>query len=97
MQRTQSAKLGMRPRSSHDVLFADESDRDNMPAGECDRCAVKAFEHENPFGMMPERAVPKIGRYEFALVHPGVKREEVLRNTSPFSDRGEGMVIRMCH
>ena len=61
------------------------------------RLACLYNEHENPFGMMPERAVSKIGRYEFALVHPGVKREEVLRNTSPFSDRGERMVIRMCH
>src|SRR5665213_1403728 len=80
-----------------DVLLADQPDRHDATGRYRDRCAEDTFEHEDAFGMMAERAVPEISRHHLALVHPGVKRQIIFREATPFANGGKGVMIWMRH
>src|SRR5215470_14537059 len=54
-------------------------------------------QHEDTFGMMARRPVPKIRRYRFRFVEPVVHLQIIFRDAAPFLRRREGMMIAMSH
>ena len=45
----------------HNVLLADQPNRQLAPSRDGDGGAEKALEHENAFGMVPQRTMPIVG------------------------------------
>ena len=78
-------------------LFAHETCGNGLSIGVDEGRTEQIFEHENPFGMMPQGSVTRIGKYAFRLVEPLVEIEVILDHSAPFPDRGERMVIAMGH
>jgi hypothetical protein len=50
------------------MLLADQPDRHHAAGRDRDRRAEEALQHEDAFGMMAQRAVPKISGDGFRLV-----------------------------
>jgi hypothetical protein len=65
------------------VLFADQSDRHDSSIAVGDGLAEQRFEHENAFGMMPQRAVARVSDDRLGLVEPVVKRPVVVDAPTP--------------
>jgi hypothetical protein len=72
MARIQSAKEGMKPRSS--LTCCSPTQRVGITL---ERRAEHCLQHENTLGVMPQRAVPEISGDRFRLVEPAVQRQVV--------------------
>src|ERR1700677_3936219 len=53
-----------------DMPFADQANRHDAAGRERDRGPEEPFQHENAFGVMPQRAMPKIRGNRLGLVEP---------------------------
>lgn len=53
-----------------DMLLADETNGTVLSIGVADRHAENAFQHEYAFGMVPQRAAPRMGDELLRLVEP---------------------------
>src|SRR5208282_2209515 len=80
-----------------DMLLADQPDRHHAAGRYRDRWPEEALQHEDAFGMMAERAMPKISGDRLRLVEPLMQRQIVLCRPAPFLHRGERVVIAMSH
>src|SRR5580700_4881967 len=79
------------------MLLADQPDRHHAAGRDRDRRAEETLQHEDAFGMMPQRAVPKISGDGFRLVEPLMQRQIVLGRAAPFLHRGKRVMITMSH
>ncbi len=50
------------------MLLANQAHRHDATGGDCDRGTKKAFQHEDAFGVMPQRPVPEIGGNHLAFI-----------------------------
>src|ERR1700722_5254243 len=53
-----------------DMLLADQADRHDAAGRERDRRPEEAFEHEDAFGVMPQRAMPEVGGDRLRFIEP---------------------------
>ena len=68
MHRTQSAKAGMKPRSSAHVLLADQAHRHDASGRDGQGRSEETFQHEYALGVMAQCAVAKIRDEHLELV-----------------------------
>src|SRR3546814_5500885 len=76
-----------------DMLFTDQSDGHDAAGRQRDRHPEEALEHENAFGVMPERPVAEVRYDRLRFVEPLMEREIVVRRPAPAARRGKRMVI----
>src|SRR3546814_12328043 len=77
------------------MLFTDQSDGHDAACRQRDRHPEEALEHENAFGVMPERTVAEVRYDRLRFVAPLMEREIVVRRPAPAARRGKSMVITM--
>jgi hypothetical protein len=70
MQRTQSAKFGNEAEVLTHMLLADQPDRHHTAGRDRDCRAEEALQHEDAFGLMAKRAMPKIGSDSLRPIEP---------------------------
>src|SRR3546814_3918174 len=80
-----------------DMLFTDQSDGHDAAGRQRDRHPEEALEHENAFGVMPERPVAEVRYDRLRFVEPLMEREIVVRRPAPAARRGKRMVLTMSH
>ena len=97
MQRTQSAKHGMKPRSSRTCCSPISRTGTTRPVEIVIVGPKNRLEHEDAFGVVPQRAMPEVGDDLLRLVEPFVERLIVLCRAAPFLHPGERVMIAMCH
>ena len=79
------------------MLLADPAHRNNAAGREADGMAEYGLGHEYALGVMTQSPVAEVSKDGLRGVEPVVDALVVLGVAAPFSDAGEGMVIRMCH
>src|SRR4051794_36074293 len=79
------------------MLLADPPDGNLPAAGDCDRGAEDRLSHKDPFRVVPQRAVTKVGDDHFRFVEPVVDALIVFDAAAPLSEAGERVMIRVCH
>src|SRR3546814_15509059 len=62
-----------------DMLFTDQSDGHDAAGRQRDRHPEEALEHENAFGVMPERPVAEVRYDRLRFVEPLMERSEERR------------------
>src|SRR3546814_20663420 len=77
------------------MLFTDQSDGHDAASRQRDRHPEEALEHENAFGVMPERPVAEVRYDRLRFVEPLMERERVVRRPAPAARRGKRMVIKI--
>src|ERR1700693_2045167 len=80
-----------------DMLFADQPHGHDAAGRQEDRRAEEPLQHEDAFGVMAQRAVPKIRGDRLRLVEPLMQRQKLLRRAAPFFHGGKRVVIAMSH
>src|SRR3546814_20407975 len=80
-----------------DMLFTDQSEGHYAAGRQRDRHPEEALEHENAFGVMPERPVAEVRYDRLRFVEPLMEREIVVRRPAPAARRGKRMEIGRAH
>ena len=97
MALTQSAKDGMKPRSSRTCCSPIHLTGMTRPVESVMVGTEDRLRHEDALGMVPQGPVPEIGDDLFRLVKPVMDALVVGDGAAPFPDAGKRMMIRMCH
>ena len=80
-----------------DMLLAHPTGRDHPARGKSQRLAEHGFQQEDTFGMVAQSSVPEVSKDEFRGIEPGMQVDVILDHPAPFLNRGQGVMIWMCH